>query len=57
MWLNSEVAFSWESSKRICSARSTSSGASPGRSQPRREISPPTRMSPRSVAASLTICA
>ena len=55
MWLNSALARCCERSNTICSAWSTSSVASPGRSQPRREISPPARMSPRRVAASRTI--
>jgi hypothetical protein len=49
MWLNSLVARSWPSSKTICSAWSTSEAVSPGRSHPRRAISPPARMSPRRI--------
>ena len=41
MWLNSVETRLCESSKTICSAWSTSSGVSPGRSQPSRAISPP----------------
>ena len=45
----------WPSSKTICSARSTRSVTSPGRSWPSRVISCPVRTSARSVAISLTI--
>ena len=45
----------WARSKTICSARSTSSGVSPGRSQPSRWMSSPTTVSPRSVAISRTM--
>ena len=45
----------WARSNTICSARSTSSGVSPGRSQPSRWICSPTTVSPRSVAISRTI--
>ena len=44
-------------SNTICSAWSTSSGVSPGRSQPSRWICSPTSVSPRSVAISRTIFA
>ena len=47
----------WARSNTICSARSTSSGVSPGRSQPRRWICSPTTVRPRSVAISRTIFA
>ena len=57
MSLKSLVTRCCERSKTSCSAWSTRSGVSPGRSQPSREISPPTRTSPRSVAISWTIFA
>ncbi len=55
MCANSVVTRSCERSKRICSARSTRTSVSPGRSQPSRAISCPVRISPRSVAISRTI--
>ena len=57
MWLNSVEILLWESLKTICSAWSTRSDASPGRSQPSRATSPPARMRPRRVAISRTIFA
>ena len=45
----------WARSKTICSARSTSSEVSPGRSQPSRWIPSPTTVRPRSVAISRTM--
>ena len=55
MWLKSPVTRCCARSKTICSARSTRSVVSPGRSWPRRAISAPARTSPRSVAISRTM--
>jgi hypothetical protein len=55
MCANSPETRLCESSKSSCSARSTRSSVSPGRSQPSCAISLPTRISPRRVAVSRTI--
>ena len=55
MWLKSLVTRCWARSKTICSARSTRSVVSPGRSCPSLAISDPARTRPRSVAISRTI--
>ena len=55
MCVNSVVIRFCESSKISCSARSTRSVVSPGRSHPSRETYCPAWISPRSVAISRTI--
>ena len=55
MWLKSCETRACARSKTTCSARSTSSAVSAGRSMPSRAISWPARISPRSVAISRTM--